>query len=216
MTRSEIIQMFRDEFPDLPSRVISDTTLNSWCLLADKAFCAITRCIVDQDGTTITTTEDDQYYDLASEITNFYDIDDYPGSGVLYNGKRLTKTTMSALDVESPNWRARDSGTPKKWYRRGKYLYLDRKIDANAEDLIIYSVLLSDDWNTDVAPFNQLSHLEPYHEAIGYYLAERAKGKIAKPEEAVTKGNKFLDYCNWAKKQIGGNISGPIYFRKSV
>jgi len=212
MIRSEIIQQFRDICPEIPSRVISDVTLNAWCLTGDKNFCAITRCIVDQDGTTITTAEDDQYFDLEVEITNFYDIDTWPGSGVLYNNKKLDKTTMAELDIDSSSWRDNDSGTPKKWYRRGKYLYLDRPIDSNAYDIKVYAVLISDDWNTDIAPYNTLSSLEPYHDAMVLYLTKRAKAKVGKPEEAAAAENEYLLYCKWAKTQIGGNKFGAIHF----
>ncbi len=212
MIRSEIVQTFRDQCPEIPSRVISDTTLHAFLQAGDKNFCAITRCIVDQDGTTITTALNDKYFNLETEITNFYDIDDYPGSGVLYNGKRLTKTTMGELDMEDINWRARSAGTPKKWYRRGKYLYLDRPIDSAADDLIIYAVLISNDWITDVAPYNQWTSLEPYHDAMVLYLIKRAKAKVGKPEEATAAENEYLSYCKWAKSQIGGNKFGPIHF----
>jgi hypothetical protein len=216
MIRSEIIQMFRDECPEIPSRVIGDTTLNAWCLVGDKEFCADSRCIVDQDGTTITTVANEQYYDLTAEITNFYDIDDCPGSGVLYNGKRLKKATMAELDLEAPNWRARDAGTPRKWYRRGKYLYLDRKIGTDAEDLIIYSVLISTDWSTDVAPFNELTNLEPYHYAMVLYLVKKAKAKVGKPEEAVAAQAEYNAYMRWAKGQLGGNKYGSVFFRRKI
>lgn len=214
MIRSEIVQMFRDENPEIPSRVINDTTLNGWCLLADKQFCAATRCIVDQDGTEWDSAEDDEYYDLTDKITNFFDIDDYPGSGVLYNNKRLEKATMAELDQESASWRDRESGTPKKWYRRGKYLYLDRPIDTASIKVKVYAVLRSTDWSTDVEPFNQLEYLEPYTEAITLYLAKRAKAKIGKPEEAAAAQKEWVDYLAWAKQQLGANKFSPIYFRK--
>jgi len=216
MIRSEIIDQFRRENPEITSRVLTDDSLYAMCKLGDKNFCAITRCIVDQDGTTISTSENDQYFDLEAEIDNFYDIDDWPGSGVLYNNKALTKTTMGELDMESPTWRDWDSGTPKKWYRRGKYLYLDKPIDSAADDLIIYAVLISDDWDSDVAPYNQLGHLEPYHEAMVLYLTKRAKAKIGKGDEAKNANTEYLDYCRWAKTQIGGNKSGSIFFRKRI
>ena len=212
MIRSEIISQFRENNPEITSRVISNSVLNSWCEIGDKEFCAGVRCIVDQDGTTISTSENDQYFDLASKITKFYDIDDYPGSGVVYNNKSLTKTTMAQLDEDTPTWRDRNSGIPEKWYRRGTYLYLDRKIDSAEDDLIIYSVLISDDWNTDVAPYNQLSYLEPFHFGMVLYLQKRAKAKVGKGQDAAKATAEFGAYVAWAKKQLGGNKFAPIYF----
>ncbi len=215
MIRSEIIQKFRDENPEITSRVIGDTTLNMWCLLADKQFCAATRCIVDQDGTAWNVAVNDEYYDLTSKITNFYDIDDWPGSGVVYNGKRINKATMSELDLDSNTWRSRGAGTPQKWYRRGKYLYLDRPAGtAITNGIRVYAVLKSTDWDTDIEPFNQLSYLEPFTEAIILYLVKRAKAKVGKPEEAAGAHKEWIDYLSWAKTQLGGNKSGPIFFRK--
>ena len=216
MIRSEIVDYFRAECPEAPSRVVSDTVLHNWLLMADKEFCAATRCIVDADGTTITTAENDYFWDLSAEITKFYDVDNFPGSGVLYNNKKLDKATMGELDNDSPTWRDWGSGTPKKWYRRGKYLYLDRKIDSAAEDIKVYSVLISDDWNADVAPFNQLAHLEPFHQSMVLYLVAKAKIKVGKPEEAVSAQNEYMAFLRWAKTLIGGNKYGPIFFQKKV
>lgn len=214
MIRSEIIQRFRDENTEFPERVISTVTANSWLFTGDKEFCAETRCIVDQDGTTISTTLNDQSFDLTTEISKFYDIDDYPGSGVLYNGKRLEKTTMASLDQESAAWRDRAVGTPKKWYRRGNMLYLDRPIDSAADDLIVYSVLVSDDWSSDVEPFNALAYLEPFHYAMVLYLVKRAKSKVGKPEEAMAAQAEYNAYIAWVKRQLGGNKYAPVYFQK--
>jgi len=212
MTRSEIISKFRQENPEITARVIKTTVLNSWLPTGDKEFCAEVRCIVNT-GETIETTEDDQSYVLTDEIDKFYDIDDYPGSGVLYNGKRLEKTTMGLLDEESKNWRDRASGTPKKWYRRGNTLYLDRPIDSNEEDLTVYAVLISDDWNSDVAPFNELTYLEPFHYAMVLYLRKRAKAKIGKGKDALAAAAEYAAYTKWAKSQLGGDKYSKILFQ---
>jgi len=216
MIRSEIVQQFRDICPEIPSRVISDATLHTFLQSGDKEFCAETRCIVDQDGTQWLTAVNDQYYDLSSKITNFFDIDDYPGSGVLYDGEVLTKTTMGGLDAESKAWRARAVGTPKKWYRRGKYLYLDRPIDTANLYVKVYAVLISTDWTTDISPYNNLQHLEPYHPAMVLYLIKRAKAKVGKPEEATAAGQEYMSYLAWAKKQLSGNKFAPIHFVPSI
>jgi hypothetical protein len=215
LKRSEIVYQFRQENSEFPERVISDTVLNAFLLTGDKLFCAETRCIVDQ-GTTISTAENDQYFDLTAEITDFFDIDDTYASGVTYNGKRIDKKTMAQLDYESPNWRARSSGTPKAWFRRGKYLWLDRKIDSAADNIVVYSVLKSDDWNSDVMPYNQLEYLEPYNSAMVLYLTMRAKSKIGKEEEAKAAAVEYYAYQAWCKRQLSGNKSGAIYFQKKV
>ena len=211
MTRSEIVQRFRDQNPEIPSRVISDTVLHSWLADGDKEFCAETRCIVDQ-GTTIETEEDEQYWDLAAEISNFYDIDKTSASGVTYNGKALKYISMSELDVESLNWRARDSGTPTSWFRRGTYLWVDRPIDSEEDDIVVYSCLISNDWVTDIAPYNALSYLEPFSPAMILYLTKRAKAKVGKPEEAAAAAQEYGIYMAWAKKQLGGMRFGAIRF----
>jgi len=209
--------MFRDDNPEITSRVISDSTLYNWCEVGDKEFCAETRCIVDQDGTAWNTAVNDESYDLTSKITNFYDIDEWPGSGVLYNGKKLTKATMAELDLDAINWRARSAGTPKKWYRRGKYLYLDRPIDTVGTNYMrVYAVLISDDWDSDVAPYNALTYLEPFHFGMVLYLQKRAKAKVGKEEESARAQAEYNAFVQWSKRQLLGNKSGPIYFRRKV
>jgi len=214
MIRSEVLAAFRVEAPEITDRVVTDAQAYVWLEQGNLEFCTETRCIVDQDGTTISTTEDDIYYDLTTEITSFMDIDDYPGSGILYNDKKLEKTTMAKLDSEDPTWRDGASGTPTKWYRRGKYLYLDRKIDSNEYDLKVYSVLLPTAWTSDVAPYNALSYLEPYHYAMVLYLIKRAKAKVGKPEDVLKAQAEYTAFIKWAKSQLGGNKLAEIMFKK--
>jgi hypothetical protein len=89
--------MFRDENPDRTERVATDVVLQGWCKVGDKDVCARTRCIVDQDGTTIATAENAQSFDLVHYIPKFYDIDKFQGGGVTYNGKRLDEKTMDQI-----------------------------------------------------------------------------------------------------------------------
>ena len=211
MTRSEIIQMARDEVPEIDTRAVSDTLAQNWCQEGDKDFCARTRCIVDHEGTTITTAENEYYWDLESEIMGFYDIDESPGGGVLYNNVPLEKTTIAELDAETDGaWRDYSSGTPEKWFRHGKYLHVERAIDSNTYDLLIYSVLNSDDWDSDVAPYNQLTHLTPYHYGMVKYLVWKMKSKISKREAASDALQEYVAYTEWVKLQLGGNKYGPI------
>lgn len=214
MTRAEIVAMFRTENPGITIRVVSNALLYDWCLVADKEVCARTRCVVDQDGTTIATTENDQKWDLTDKISNFYDIDEYPGGGVAYNNKRLKETTIAKLDDEQPGWRTRSKGTPLEYYRRGKWIYLDRPVNSLAYDLKIYASLISDDFDDgSKTPYNQLAYLEPFHSGILKFLQWRAKQKKGKQQDALIAKQDFEDYTKWMKKEIGGTKYGPIVFR---
>jgi len=213
MTRADIIEMFRTENSEITERVITDPLLHDWCKLGDQEICARTRCIVDDDGTTITTAEDDQSWDLTAEIDKFFDIDEI-GGGVTYNDKRLKETTIPKLDADSPNWRNRSSGTPKAYYRRGKWVYMDRPINSDAEDVKVYSVLISDPFDDDdKTPYNELPYLFPYHYGINKYLQWKAKAKVGKPSDADKAMLEFASYAKWMKTMLGGHRYGPIYYQ---
>ena len=214
MIRSEIISRFRQENAEISDRVITDSVLNSWLIVGDKEICARARLIVDDDGTTIETTEDDTHYDLTSKISKFYSIDTYPGGGVTYNDKRIHKTTIAKLDAESSNWRARSSGTPKEYYVRGKWLYLDRPVDSNEYDLKVYSVLIADDFDDDSkTPYNQITMYEPFHPGLIFYLAWRAKAKVGKPQDSAIAEQEYLNYVEWIKREVGGKKYDTISFQ---
>lgn len=213
MTRAEIIAMFRTENPEITDRVISDALLHEWCKVGDKEICAITRCIVSY-GDTISTSEDDEYIILTDHISKFYDIDEYPGGGVAYNGKRIYLTTKAKLDNNCLSWRSRSSGTPKEYFRRGDRIYFDRPIDSNAYDLTVDSILISDDFDDDAKlPYNGLTYLEPFHYGINKYLQWKAKEKIDKESNALKAKNEFYAYAKLMRETISGGIYGPIEFR---
>lgn len=213
MTRAEIIAQFRAENREITTRVATDTVLENWLLLGDKEVCAITRCIVSDVvfNSVVSTSVYDTRYDLEAEIDKFYDIDEFPGGGVSFDDKSLTKTTVAELDKESPTWRTGSAGTPKKWYRRGGNLYFDRPVSTADLEIRVYTVLVSDDFDDDdIMPFNQLGYLEPFHSSLVKYLQWKAKEKVGKPGEGAKARQEFLDYCQWMKKMIGGNKYGPI------
>jgi hypothetical protein len=213
MTRQEIIQTFRRENPEITERVLTNPVLESFCLEGNKDVCSRTRCIVDEDGSIISTSEGDQRFDLTVHVSNFYDIDEFPGSGVLYNNKRLTKTSMADLDTEDESWRNRTGGTPKKYYRRGKWLCLDRPIDSNEEDIKVYAVLKPDDFDADSkTPYNELDYLEPFHYGIVKYLQWKAKEKVGKGNEGTKAESEYLAYIEYMKKMLGGGKFSPIRF----
>lgn len=214
MTRSEIIGRFREENAEITDRVLTDTVLRSWLIEGNQETCARARLIVDQDGTTITTAEDDTHWDLTAEISKFYSIDEYPGGGVTYNGKRINPTTIAKLDSESLGWRSRASGTPKEYYIRGKWLYLDRAVGSDADDIKVYSVLIADNFDDDSkTPYNQITMYEPYHPALVRYLTMRAKAKIGKPQDAEKAKQEYKDYIQWVKQEVGGMKYNKIYFQ---
>lgn len=216
MIRTEIIQRFRDENPEMTANVISDTTLKSWLLVGDKEVCAKARLITETGE--IEAVEDEDSYDLTT-LTKFFDIDEIPGGGVSRvdssgNEKRLIKTTKSALDDDRSSWRTASSGTPKEYFRRGKYLKLDRAPDSSIVSFNIDYIAISDDFNSDsIAPYNQLTHLEAFHPALIFYLIWRAKAKVGKPDEAANAFSYYTSYILWMKKEIGGGKYGPIELR---
>lgn len=206
MDREEIISTFRAENPEIPERVIKDTVLAVWCKQGNIEICAKTRCIVDQEGTTISTTEDDERWPLSSNIPNFFDIDEYPGGGVTYNAERIRFITLAQLDAESPSWRSRSSGTPKKYWRAGDYIYVDRPVDSEEDDIVVYSILKPDEFAADDAtPYNELGYLEPFHYGINKYLEMRAMQKIGKEDDGKRAKADYDVYVAWMKKTLGGS-----------
>lgn len=216
MTREEIVAMFRGNNPKITTRVASNVKLHNWLLVGDKEIAAETRCIVD-NGTTISTSEDDERFDLPANITRFYDINVFPDGGVAYNDKRLEQKTMAQLDEEDSGWRTRSSGTPESFYRQGKYIYLDRPIDSNAYDLTIYSILLPLDFDDDSkTPFSQLTFLEPFHYSLVLYLEKRAMQKVGKRQDVLKAEAEFNAYVAWMKKMLIGGRHTVIQFRPSA
>ena len=213
MTLTEIIEMFRTECPDITENVISDALIKDWCLVGDKEICASTRCIVGEAtiSSIVTSSVYDTRFNLVSEITKFYDIDDFPGGGVSYDNIPLIKTSIAELDAEDSSWRSRSAGTPEKYYRRGQWLYFDYPIDTADKEIKIYVVLVSDDFTGNTQePFNGLGYLEPFHYSLVKYLEWKAKAKIGKQQDAQIAKGEFVDYIKFMKAQLGGNKFSPI------
>jgi len=213
MIRSEIRETLRNENPEVTDRVITDTVLNDWMLRADKEICAITRCIVSNTSQTFTASTTLQYYDLEAEITNFYDIDDLPGGGVYYNNVPLKKATPAEMNLTRRKWKTASAGTPKKWWRRGKYLWFDKVADT-ANEIAVDAILVSNDFDADAkSPYNSLSHLVPYHDGILKYLQWRVKQKIGKPDEAKIAKDDYMAYTKWMKSEVAGYNNAAILMR---
>ena len=220
MTREEIRDRFRQENPEITTRVISDAALNSWCIVGNQEICARARLIVSDAQFAVT--EDEDAYNLTNLLTKFQDIDEVPGGGVARldtddKEKRLKKASIAELDDKYSAWRTASSGTPRYYYRRGQFLHVYPAPDSSIEYLHVYFVAIADDFDDDAkTPYNQLEHLEPFHYGIVKYLEWRAKGKIGKPKDAATARDEYLAYIQWIIKSVGGGKNSVIYLRPKI
>lgn len=214
MTRAELRAKFRAENPEVTVRVISDTTLNEWMKTANKEVCCETRCIVTNESEIIESIVGRKYYDLESEISNFHDIDDMPGGGVYYDDKPLLKASPGEMNRLSRSWRTASNGTPKRYWRRGKYLRLDRGPDTANVDIAVDCILRPEDFDADSKePFNGLQHLQDFSDSINKYLQWRTKDLIGKEGESDKAFKNYLTYIAWMKKRVKGSKYGAIYIQ---
>ena len=211
MIRTELISNFRAECPEIDINVISDAILQNWLFTGDKEICAATRCIVGE--TTFNTVINDTKWDLTAKIPNFYDINEWPGGGVNLDGDRLTKTTKAELDDIDEYWRQNGAGNPEFYFRYGKYIYTEMPVDS-VYVMIVDAVLVSDDYNADVMPFNQLPYLVPFHWSLVLYLIKKAKAKVGKPDEAAIAEKEFTNFIAWMKKEVQGGMSSKVLYRQ--
>jgi len=217
VNREEIRARFREENPEITDRVITDPVLYSWCIVGDQEICARARLIVSDDS--FDAVEDEDSYNLTSELDKFFDIDEIPGGGVAYvdtsdKEKRIYPKSIAELDDMSRSWRTANSGTPKYYYRRGRFLKTYPAPDDTISSFHVYFVAISDPFDDDnKTPYNQLTHLEPFHYGVVKYLTWRAKSKIGKREDAATAMAEYMDYIKWIKKEVGGGKNSAIYLR---
>lgn len=211
MNRTDIETTFRSENPELTERVLSTLVLNVWIKEGNLEIAIRTRCITGEF--TFTTVADEWYRDLTAEESKFYDVDDLPGGGVEYDGKRLGKTSMAKLSTDAPTWRSRSSAVPSEYFRRGKYLWWNKPA-LSAVTARVYCILIPDAFDSDEKiPFNELSHLEGFHYSLVKYLQMRAKAKIGKEGEAAKAQKEYADYLRWFSNEVRGERNAAIYFR---
>ncbi len=211
MTRIEIKNRFRQENPDMTANVISNTILDSWCEAGDKEICARLRLI--KSSTSFSSVVGTDTYNLMTRITNFYDIDEYPGGGVIYDDRRLTMKTIAQFDEERTNWRTASNGTPYDYARYNQNIILGRK-PVSVKTIQVYAILLSDDFDDDnILPFNEYTYLEPFHYSLVLYLTMRAKGKVGKDEDAKKAREEYEEYLKWMKQEVNRGTHGEISFR---
>ena len=214
MTRLEIRNKFRVENPEITSRVITDAQLNEFCEAGDLEICCISRCIMSNESEIISSVVNLQYYDLETQIDKFYDIDDMPGGGVYYNDLPLKKTSLSEMNYTKPRWKTASAGTPKKFWRRGKYLWLDVKPATADLEIAVDCVYIPDPFDADdKEPFNEIGSLQPYAEAIIKYLQWRCKQKIGKHDEAAIAEKDYSAYVNWMKKRVSAAKYSAVYIK---
>ena len=213
MTREEIVAMFRRECPEITDRVVKDPVLHDWLLIGDKNFCTRTRCIVTDFtfNSVVSTSVYATKYDLTAQESKFYDIDDCPGGGVSFDDEPLDETSPAELDENNDGWRTSSAGVPEAYYRRGKWIYFDKPVETAGKVIRVYASLISDDFDDDSkTPFNQLTYLENFHSALIMYLKWRSKRNKQEAREALSD---YVDYCNWAKKEISGGKNRPVTFQ---
>jgi hypothetical protein len=216
MTRQELREKFRDENPEATTRVVTDTELNAWMLVANNEICTFTRCIVQNEPEVIESVVGTQFYDLEAAVSNFLDIDDMPGGGVYYDNKPLILSSPGEMNRISKNWRTASDGTPKRYWRRGKYLWLDRAPDTANVDISVEIILKADDFDQDSEePFNGLGHLQAYSDSINKYLQWRLKRKLGKSNEAKDALDDYNSYLTLMKKAVKAGKYGPVSIRPS-
>lgn len=214
MTRLELRQKFRAENPEITSRVVTDSELNEWMKTANQEICCETRCIVTNATQTFNSTINVQFYDLESRITRFYDIDDMPGGGVYYNNLPLEKSSPAQMNLIKKSWKSSEAGTPKRYWRRGKYLWFDVKPSASNVTIGVDCILYPEDFDGDSEePFDGLDHLQVYSDGINKYLQYRSKDKVGKDDEGLKAQKRYLDYVAWMKKRVSGAKFSSIYVR---
>lgn len=210
MTRQEVKDTFRSENPDITDRVIDDPVLNTWCVQGNLDM-AIRARLIRGEFTYVTSGTEEFFRDLTAENDKFYDIDESPGGGIEYDGRRIVKDTMAGISTRRRRWRERTSGRVTRYFRRGQFLWYERPAE-DGKTIRVYAVLLPDEWDDDnKIPFNELTYLEPFHPGLVKYLEWKSKGKIEKGQAEVDARNQYRDYANWALEQVGGDILGAIF-----
>ena len=208
MNRTQIIERFREDNPEITTRVITDAILQAWLKIGNLEFACAARLI--STVTTFSAEVDVAEYDLTTRVTNFFDIDEMPGGGIAFNDKRLTFTTRAELDQRTRSWRGYSSGTPRKYYRRNQYFYFERDPSV-ASDITIDAIIKPDSFDDDSkTPFNELTYLEPFHYGLVLYLTMRAKSKVGKLEEFQAAFAEYSAYAKATKKTVQGGKIGKI------
>jgi inorganic pyrophosphatase len=211
MNRLEIRSRFRQENPEITDRVLTDSVLNSWLQEANLNFCCLAFLIRKEDS--FVSIVGQSSYDLSSYFTDFYEVDEYPGGGVSYDGTRLELTTKAELDNKRRGWRSNSNGTPKKYYRTGDILSFDRPADDDLTVSVDYYAVPDTFNNDNQEPFNQIISLRPYHYGLVLYLQGRAKMAVGKDKDNVTAMVEYGKYVEWCKKQVRGGRSGVVQYR---
>ncbi len=213
MTRGEIIARMREENPEVTENVASDSVLQSWCEAGNLEVATKARLIKGE--TTFSSIVNETNYNLTTEIPKFYDIDELPGSGVIYDNRQMDMKSVALIDQERPSWRTQAAGVPRDYYRRNQFLVLGRK-PSSIKDILVYTVLIPDalDDNTKT-PFNQFTHLEAFHYSLVLYLEKRVfGGKVKRPGSEMTATAEYDAYVEWLSDEVNRGIYGNIQIRR--
>lgn len=213
MNRAELRQKMRDENPEITDSVISDATLNGWLQQANLEISAMTYCIVTNESATFDSVVGQQFYDLDLNIPNFYAVDDMPGGGVFYNNVFLKKVTPGEMNYVRRSWKTAPPGVPRRWWRRGQYLWFEVKPSA-IKEIAVDAYLMPDPFDNDAKlPFNEMTSLIPFHDSLSKYLQWRVMQKVGKDDEAKIAKADYLDYVKWMKGLVKAAHQQSVFMR---
>ena len=214
-TRLEFRNNFRAENPEITQNVISDSLLNAWMLKGNQEICAATFCILSNESYTFNSSTTAQYYDLEANINKVYAIDDMPGGGVYFDNIPVKKVTPGEMNYIRKSWKTASPGIPRRYWRRGKYLWFEVKPSA-VKQIAIDAYLLPDDFDDDSKmPFNNLGHLIPFHDAMIKYLQWKCKEKIGKDDEGIKAELAYTKYVAMMKSRCKAGNQQSVFFRPS-
>lgn len=108
---------------------------------------------------------------------------------VLFNGQKLTQTSLNELDSTSPGWSTSTGATPQKYYLYRTTVTVMGFVPAPRSPTITtvtmyYIKQPAELTSTSQTPWNGWASLTPYHTALVYYVSYRAYKAIDENENA--------------------------------
>lgn len=110
---------------------------------------------------------------------------------VLFNGAKLTQTSLNELDANTPAWTTTSGATPQKYYLYRTTttvlgFYPAPRSPTYTNITVYYVKQPAELTSTSQTPWNGWSSLTPYHTALVYYVTYRANKALNKETEATS------------------------------